>query len=65
MPGGAIDGIHAPEGFEVEFVAASGHTQALVTLGIRDAIKGAIKGAAFDLNSPSQRRRPKSEIGID
>ena len=61
MPGGAIDGIHAPEGFEVEFVAAFGHTQALVTLGIRDAIKG----AAFDLNFQSQRRRPKSEIGID
>ena len=28
--------IHAPEAFEVEFVAASGHTQALVTLGIED-----------------------------
>ena len=33
---GAIVEIHAPEAFEVEFVAASGHTQALVTPGVED-----------------------------
>ena len=33
---GAIVEIHAPEAFDVEFVAASGHTQALVTLGVAD-----------------------------
>ena len=29
---GAIVEVHAPEAFEVEFVAASGRTQALITL---------------------------------
>ena len=33
---GAIVEIYSPEAFEVEFVAASGHTQALVSLGIED-----------------------------
>ena len=33
---GAIVEIHAPEALEVEFVAASGRTQALVTLGPAD-----------------------------
>ena len=31
---GAMVEIHAPEAFEIEFVAASGHTHALVTLGV-------------------------------
>ncbi len=29
---GAIVEVHSPDAFEVEFVAASGHTQALLTL---------------------------------
>ena len=33
---GAIVHVHAPEAFEVEFVAASGRTQALVTLRAAD-----------------------------
>ena len=33
---GAIVEIHAPEILEVEFVAASGRTQALLTLGLAD-----------------------------
>jgi hypothetical protein len=33
---GAIVEVHAPEGLEVEFVAASGRTQALLTLGPAD-----------------------------
>jgi Domain of unknown function (DUF4926) len=33
---GAIVEVHAPEAFEVEFVAASGRTQALLTLGPAD-----------------------------
>ena len=40
LPRGDIDAIveiHSPEAFEVEFVAASGHTPALVTLGIEDS----------------------------
>ena len=31
---GVIVEVHSPAAFEVEFVAASGHTQALVSLGI-------------------------------
>lgn len=30
---GAVVEVYAPDAFEVEFVTASGHTQALVTLG--------------------------------
>jgi Domain of unknown function (DUF4926) len=33
---GAIVHLHSPESFEVEFVTASGRTQALVTLGTTD-----------------------------
>ncbi len=33
---GAIVEVHDPDHFEVEFVAASGRTQALVTLGSED-----------------------------
>jgi len=33
---GAIVHLHTPEAFEVEFVTASGRTQALVTLGPAD-----------------------------
>ena len=33
---GAIVEVYEPDGFEVEFVAASGRTQALVTLGSDD-----------------------------
>jgi hypothetical protein len=33
---GAIVHLHGPEAFEVEFVTASGRTQALVTLGPPD-----------------------------
>lgn len=33
---GAIVEVHSPDTFEVEFVAASGRTQALVTLGAAD-----------------------------
>ena len=33
---GAIVEIHQPESMEVEFVAASGRTQALLTLGLAD-----------------------------
>ena len=33
---GAIVEVHEPDGFEVEFVAASGRTQALVTLRLDD-----------------------------
>ena len=33
---GAIVDVPAPEAFDVEFIAASGHTQALVTLGTAD-----------------------------
>lgn len=33
---GAIVNVLAPEAFDVEFVAASGRTQALVTLGTAD-----------------------------
>ena len=33
---GAVVEVLAPEAFEVEFVAASGRTQALVTLGASD-----------------------------
>lgn len=33
---GAVVEIHSPEAFIVEFVAASGRTQALVTLGPQD-----------------------------
>ena len=33
---GAIVEVHDPDHFEVEFVAASGRTQALVTLGFED-----------------------------
>ena len=33
---GAIVEIHAPNKFEVEFVAGSGRTQALLTLGTED-----------------------------
>ena len=33
---GAVVDVLAPDAFEVEFVAASGRTQALLTLGIRD-----------------------------
>ena len=33
---GAVVQVYAPAGIEVEFVRASGHTQALVTLTVRD-----------------------------
>jgi len=33
---GAVVAIYPPDGIEVEFVAGSGHTQALVTLNIHD-----------------------------
>ena len=33
---GAIVEVHAPDAMEVEFVAASGRTQALLTLGAQD-----------------------------
>lgn len=33
---GAIVELLAPDAFEVEFVAASGRTQALLTLGVQD-----------------------------
>ena len=33
---GVIVEVHAPDAFEVEFVAASGHTHALLTLGADD-----------------------------
>lgn len=33
---GAVVQAHAPDAFEVEFVTASGRTQALLTLGARD-----------------------------
>jgi Domain of unknown function (DUF4926) len=33
---GAVVEVLSPEGFEVEFVMASGHTQALMTLGSAD-----------------------------
>lgn len=33
---GAVVEVHAPDGLEVEFVLASGRTQALVTLGQAD-----------------------------
>lgn len=33
---GAIVEVYAPDSFDVEFVAASGRTQALVTLGLAD-----------------------------
>lgn len=33
---GAIVEVHGPDAFEVEFVAASGRTQALVTLRLED-----------------------------
>ena len=33
---GAVVQVYSPEGLEVEFVTASGRTQALVTLDVRD-----------------------------
>jgi hypothetical protein len=33
---GAIVEVHGPDAFEVEFVAASGRTQAIVTLNAKD-----------------------------
>ena len=33
---GAVVEVHAPDAMEVEFVAASGRTQALLTLGAQD-----------------------------
>jgi Domain of unknown function (DUF4926) len=33
---GAVVEVYAPDGLEVEFVTASGKTQALVTLNVRD-----------------------------
>lgn len=33
---GAIVQVYEPDGLEIEFVAASGKTQALVTLNVRD-----------------------------
>ncbi|HWP56830.1 MAG TPA: DUF4926 domain-containing protein [Candidatus Acidoferrales bacterium] len=33
---GAVVEVYEPEGLEVEFVTASGKTQALVTLGVND-----------------------------
>jgi hypothetical protein len=33
---GAVVHLHEPDALEVEFVTASGHTQALVTLKVRD-----------------------------
>ena len=33
---GAVVQVYSPEGLEVEFVTASGRTQALVTLEVRD-----------------------------
>jgi Domain of unknown function (DUF4926) len=33
---GAVVEVYGPNAFEVEFVAASGRTQALVTLGVSD-----------------------------
>jgi hypothetical protein len=33
---GAIVEVYSPDSFEVEFVTASGHTQALLTLGASD-----------------------------
>ena len=33
---GAVVQVYAPDGLEIEFVTASGKTQALVTLNVRD-----------------------------
>jgi hypothetical protein len=33
---GAVVEVHEPDGVEVEFVTASGKTQALITLSVRD-----------------------------
>ena len=36
---GAVVEVHSPDAMEVEFVAASGRTQALLTLGAQDVRK--------------------------